>query len=218
MCGLYDVSVARFGRVNNSITLADNFGEQKEIFDGVDVSLSARLPRGIVVQGGTSTGRVKTDNCFVIDSPQALLNCDVTPPFQTQVKLLGVYPLPFWGIQTSATFQSLPGPQITATYVARNAEILPSLGRNLSSGANGTASVPLIKPGTLYGDRLNQLDFRLSKIFRFGTRRVQANMDLYNMLNGAAVLAQNNNFGAAWLMPNQVLQGRLVRFSGQFDF
>lgn len=218
VCGLYDVSVARFGRVDNSITLAGNFGDQQEVFDGVDVSLSARLPRGIVVQGGTSTGRVKTDNCFVIDSPQALLNCDVTPPFQTQVKLLGVYPLPFWGIQTSATFQSLPGPQITATYVARNAEILPSLGRNLSSGANGTASVPLIKPGTLYGDRLNQLDFRLSKIFRFGTRRIQANMDVYNMLNGAAVLAQNNNFGTAWLVPSQVLQGRLVRFSGQFDF
>lgn len=218
VCGLHDVSVARFGRVNNSITLAGNFGEQHEVFDGVDVSLSARLPRGIVLQGGTSTGRVKTDNCFVIDSPQALLNCDVTPPFQTQVKLLGVYPLPFWGIQTSATFQSLPGPQILATYVARNSEILPSLGRNLSSGVNGTTPVPLIKPGTVFGNRLNQLDFRLSKIFRSGSRRVQANLDLYNMLNGAAVLAQNNNFGTAWLVPSQVLQGRLIRFSGQFDF
>ena len=33
---------------------------------------------------------------------------------------------------------------ITATYTARNAEIAPSLGRNLSSGANGTATVQLI--------------------------------------------------------------------------
>ncbi len=219
ICGLYDVSPARFGRVNNSITLADNFGEQREVYDGVDVNVSARLPRGVVLQGGTSTGRVLTDNCFVIDSPQALLNCRVAPPFQTQVKLLGVYPLPFWGIQTSATFQSLPGPQITASYVARNAEIVPSLGRNLSSGANGTATVPLIAPGTLYGDRLNQLDFRVSKIFRFWqNRRLQANVDIYNMLNGAAVLAQNNAYGSAWLVPSQVLQGRLVRFSGQFDF
>jgi hypothetical protein len=36
---------------------------------------------------------------------------------------------------------------ITATYTARNAEISPSLGRNLSSGASGTATVELIKPG-----------------------------------------------------------------------
>jgi hypothetical protein len=219
ICGLYDVRPAQFGRVNNSITLSNNFGEQKEVFDGVDVNVSARLGRGVVLQGGTSTGRVLTDNCFVIDSPQALLNCRVAPPFQTQVKLLGVYPLPFWGIQTSATFQSVPGPMITANYVAPNSIIAPSLGRNLSSGANGTAAVPLIQPGTLYGARMNQMDFRLSKLFRFGSgRRIQANMDLYNLFNGSAVIAQNNNFGATWLLPSQILQGRLLRFSGQFDF
>jgi hypothetical protein len=162
---------------------------------------------------------VLTDNCFVIDSPQALLNCRVAPPFQTQVKLLGVYPLPFWGIQTSATFQSVPGPQITASWVAPSSAIAPSLGRNLSSSATGTATVPLIAPGTLYGARMNQLDFRLSKLFRvWQGRRIQANMDLYNLFNGAAVIAQNNTFGANWLLPSQVLQGRLLRFSGQFDF
>ena len=49
------------------------------------------------------------------DSPQALLNCDTTPPFQPNIKALAIYPLPWWGLQTSATFQSLPGPQITAS-------------------------------------------------------------------------------------------------------
>ena len=75
-----------------------------------------------------------------------------------------------WGLQASATFQSIPGPEITANYVARNAEISPSLGRNLASGPNGTATVPLVAPGTLYGERLNQLDFRFSKNVRLGTR------------------------------------------------
>ena len=36
---------------------------------------------------------------------------------------------------------------ITASYTARNSEIAPSLGRNLSSGANGTATVQLIPIG-----------------------------------------------------------------------
>ncbi len=43
-----------------------------------------------------------------------------------------------------------------ASYVATNALIAPPLGRNVASGANGTATVPLIAPGTMYGDRLNQ--------------------------------------------------------------
>jgi hypothetical protein len=54
------------------------------------------------------------------------------------------------GIQVSATWQSNPGPQIAANYVASNAVIAAGpqpLGRNLSGGANVT--VNLIPPGTL---------------------------------------------------------------------
>ena len=58
VCGLYDISAAKFGQSNNVVTLATNFGDQHEIYNGVDVSVNARLPRGVVVSGGTSTGRV----------------------------------------------------------------------------------------------------------------------------------------------------------------
>jgi len=171
------------------------------------------------VQGGTSTGRTMTESCYVIDSPESMRNCKVTPPFQTQLKLLAVYPLPWGGIQTSAAFQSLPGPQISASRVYTNAEVLPTLGRNLANGANGTVSVQLIDPGTMYNDRMNQLDFRVSKLFRLpGNRRIQANLDLFNMFNASAVLAQNNNYGGSWLRPTNILQGRLVKFGGQVEF
>ncbi len=86
VCGLYDISFAKFGQSSNVVKLANGFGEQLEVYNGVDLSLNARLPRGLVISGGTSTGRVMTDNCFVIDSPQRLLNCKTVPPFQTQVK------------------------------------------------------------------------------------------------------------------------------------
>jgi hypothetical protein len=223
VCGLYDISLAKFGQSENVIKLASNFGDQKEIYNGVDVSLNARLPRGVAVAGGTSTGRVLTDSCFVVNSPQELLNCRTVPPFMTQVKLIAVYPLPWWGLQTSLAFQSLPGPQITASYPAINAQIAPTLGRNLAScGAaatcNGTATVPLVAPGTMFGDRLNQLDFRASKILRLQRRRIQLNLDLYNMLNVSPVIAQNNTFGSAWQRPTTILQGRLVKFGGQVDF
>ena len=214
VCGLYDAN--RIVAQNNVITLSKNFGDQSEIYNGVDVSVAMRLPRGVVLQGGTSTGRVATNNCFVVDSPQqAELNCAVTPAFQTQVKLLGVYPWPILGLQTSATFQSLQGPEITAGRSYTSAEVAGSLGRNLTTG---NATIPLIAPGTMYSGRLNQLDLRLSKIVRFGgRRRVQANVDLYNLFNASPVLALNNTYGAAWQRPLQILQGRLLKFGMQLD-
>ena len=178
--------------------------------------MSARLQNGIVLSGGTSTGRVRTDTCFIVDSPQEMLNCEVAPPFQTQVKLLGVLPLP-WDLQAAATFQSLPGPEITASYTATVAEILPSLGR-LTASRGAISGIPLVAPGTMYTDRLNQVDFRLSKIFTLGRNRIQANVDVYNLFNASSILAQNNTYGASWLRPTRILQGRIVKFGGQLDF
>jgi hypothetical protein len=214
VCGLYDPN--RIVAQNNVVTLSNNYGDQTEIYNGVDLSVSLRLPQGAVLQGGTSTGRVSTNNCFVVDSPQQLLNCDTTPPFMTQVKVLGVYPWPWWGVQTSATVQSLPGPEITAARSYTSAEVIGSLGRPLTSG---TATVPLIEPGTTYAGRLNQVDFRLSKVVRFGSgTRILANVDLYNMFNASPTLALNTTYGSAWLRPLQILQGRLLKFSAQLDF
>jgi Carboxypeptidase regulatory-like domain/TonB-dependent Receptor Plug Domain len=223
VCGLDDVSRTKFGQSNNLITQASNYGDQREIYNGVDLSANARLPRGIVISGGTSTGRTETSACFVIDSPQQLLYCDVKPPFQTQLKGFIVYPLPWGGVQTSAAFQSIPGPQITASYTATNAQIAPSLGRNLASCGtaavcNGTATVPLIAPGTMYGERLNQLDFRLSKTVKVGRSRIQGMLDVFNVFNASPVLTLNNTFGSAWQRPQSILQGRLLKLGAQIDF
>ena len=81
-------------------------------------------------------------------------------------------------------------------------------------------TINLVKPGSMYGDRLNQLDFRVAKILRFGRTRTTVGVDLYNVLNSSAILTYNNAFvpGGPWLQPNSVLTGRLARISAQFDF
>ena len=213
--GLYDATPATAFLTDNLITFGRTFGTREDVYDGVDLNVMARLRDGIVVQGGVSIGRERTDNCFIVDSPQELLNCEVNPPFQPNVKMLGVYPLPWWGLQTSATFQSLPGPQILANYVISNAQAAPTLGRNLSTS---TATVPLVAPGTEFDERLYQLDLRFAKTGRLGGVRMQGMVDIYNVLNGNAVLAINTSYGASWLRPTQVLQARLVKFGVQLDF
>jgi len=65
--GFYDVSPAKVSvPQNNYFTLASNYGEQIQHWNGVDFSVNARLRRGFTVQGGLSTGRQETNNCAVI--------------------------------------------------------------------------------------------------------------------------------------------------------
>ena len=69
----------------------------------------------------------------------------------------------------------------------------------------------------MYGERLNQLDFRFAKLLRFGATRTALNVDLYNALNDNAVLQESTTYGN-WRQPQGILIGRSVKFSVQFDF
>jgi carboxypeptidase family protein len=217
LCGLYDITPEKFGEVDNIRTLSSNFGDHKEVYSGVDLNVTARFRNGAYLSGGASMGRTDTDACYTIDSPQALLFCHVVEPFRTQLKLNGVVPLPL-DFQVAATLQSLPGIPISASYVATNAEIAPSLGRDLA-GNRATVSISdVIPPQTVFEDRMNQLDARLTKAFQIGTKRLIAHLDVYNVFNGNTVLSINTNYGPSWLNATQILDARLFRVSAQFMF
>ncbi len=233
--GLYDVVPAKFGLVDNYVTLARNYGKQVEHWNGVDVNLNARLPNGLSVQGGLSTGKTFTDNCEVVDDvPEALLGatsflvgnagtwlaadaCRLEQPFLTQLKGFGGYVIPKIDVQIGATFQSKPGVQLQANYNVPSAVAAASLGRPLSGNAANVA-VNLVTPGALYGDRINQLDLRVAKLVRFGGTRTQLGLDVYNLTNSSAIQTYNQTFGARYLTPTLVLPARFAKLSVQFDF
>jgi carboxypeptidase family protein len=228
LCGLYDIKPAAFGLVENMVTQASHYGEQTQVYNGVDATMNMRFGAGGLISGGLSVGRTVTNNCFVVDSPQQAREgfCDNTPPWAqgTQVKFMAVYPLPF-EIQTSAIYQNSAGIPITATYTATNAQIAPSLGRNLGScrGAatcNGNLSIELIPNNTMFEPRLQQVDLRFSRLFRLGgNSRLRAGLDIYNVLNASNVLSINTTYGTTgWLDVRQILGGRLMRVGAQFDF
>ena len=78
----------------------------------------------------------------------------------------------------------------------------------------------LIEPGTLYGDRVNEIDLRFAKILRFGRTRTNVGFDIYNIMNASPVLTYNQNYvpSGNWLTPTAVLQPRFFKFSATFDF
>jgi len=145
--------------------------------------------------------------------------CENSTPWLTQVKFMTAYSLPRVGVNLSGTLQNLPGPALSATYVASNAIVTPSLGRPLSGGA-ANATVNLIAPGSANFDRYTQVDLRIGKSIRVGTFRTAVNLDMFNALNANSVLALNTVFGGArpWLTPQSIMQGRLLKISAQIDF
>jgi outer membrane receptor protein involved in Fe transport len=216
ICGLYDVVPSKFGQVNNLITQVD----KSEVYNGVDVNVRGRFPNGAQLAGGASTGQTVIDNCSAaVDSPEALRFCRQTLPFagQTNFRVYGVYPLPA-DFSVSATFQDLPGIDISADQVLTNAVIAPSLGRDLAAGARATRTVQLIEPFAMREDRRRQLDVRLSRAFRVAGARVLGTFEVFNALNANSVLRLTTRYGAAWLRPNEIVVGRLLKVGTQITF
>lgn len=220
--GLYDVTPAKFGLTDNFVTLASNFGNQTESWNGFDATISARPRNGLLVQGGASSGKTSVNSCEIrAKLPETSpLNpyCATETPFLTQVKFLASYTIPRVGLQVSGTFQSFDAPQngITANYNAPNASIVPSLGRSLAGGA-ANATVNLVQPFDEYGDRVNQMDLRIGKVLRAGTTRASLSLDLYNALNAAPVMTENPNY-ATFRRPTSIMAARFAKISMQFDF
>jgi hypothetical protein len=242
VCGNYDPTPASFGLTKNVIYPASKYGTQTEVFNGVDASLTARFLKSGLLSGGVSTGQTVTDICYLNNlpnvTPTTYINgaalaagtprnqdfCHVAMPWSsaTQVKLSGSYPLPR-GMQISAVYQNLPGVANSASFVVTNAQVVPTLGRNLGSckGAptcSATTSLNLTAPNALFDSRFQQFDIRLTKILRLGHYQMKGNVDLYNVFNGATATTSNTRYGSSWLLPSVVQAARLVEFSGQFEF
>jgi hypothetical protein len=232
------VGFGGFGIANqNVVKLSDDVGRQIEHWNGVDVNFNARLQHGFFASGGFSTGRTSTDNCDIVNklpedgfeslnffSPFFFTTmpnqfCKRDGVFTTQVKGLASYTIPRIDVQVSATFQSLPGVDITAPL---SAPFLPGVG-GLQS-LPGIANFHIVEPGQYYGDRLNQTDIRLAKIIKLGRVRANLGFSVFNLFNTDVVTGQNNTYTQVpggqgiWQVPNLVLQARFAKVSLLFDF
>jgi hypothetical protein len=100
-----------------------------------------------------------------------------------------------------------------------SATVAPLLGRNLSGGA-ANATLGLLPPLKYFQPRLNQLDFRASKIVRVGGDRLLVSVDLFNALNANTVQTYNGSYNPTgqWLTPLTILTPRFAKVSAQLDF
>ena len=213
--GVFDAN--RVVQATNLTAPAGKYGDQFEHWNGVDFSLNARLQNGLVLFGGVNTGKTVTDNCQVAAKVPESLG---TIPLQfcanqglllTQVKMNGAYTIPKADVLVSATFQSVQGPRVLANYtITQRAPGVPLV-------ASGTATVSLIAPGTEVGERINEVDLRIGKIFKVLKTRTVINLDLFNLFNSSVVTAENPAF-LAFRRPTGIMLARYVKIGAQFDF
>ena len=237
IAGLYDVAPSKSGQFSNLITDSRAYGDEYQYFNGLDVTLNVRMRNGLTVQGGTSTGKTVADACGVhaglpeasiaIGAGLATSTVSTTSPYchadfgwLTQLRGLATYTVPKIDVQFSGVMQSKPGALLAANYAVTAAAVQQSLGR-APSGNVTSVTVNLLAPGQMYGDRINQLDFRAAKILKFGRTKTMIGVDMYNALNSSAILTYNNTYagpGGTWLQPNSILTGRMTRISAEVSW
>jgi hypothetical protein len=226
----------------NYMTSEEDFGDARTSYwHGVDFSATARLAMGVTVQGGTSTGRGVRNNCDVTDALPELLgsarvdSCDVTEDWTTSFRGLASYTVPRIDVLVSASMRSISttpgggvatnGLSLAANYIVPNTVIQQSLGRLPANATSAqTTTVNLLNPGQLYTlSRINLVDMRFAKIFRFGGRRTDIGVDLYNLFNSNVTTGYQQTYeyqtnGASWLTPTGIAAPRLARFHLTLNF
>src|ERR1700704_4898051 len=76
-----------------------------------------------------------------------------------------------------------------------------------------TASYYAVTPqGTLFDQRINEVDLRVSRSFRFAAKRLQGMVDFYNIFNNRPAQGVTTTFDSTWLRPTTLLGGRLFKF------
>jgi hypothetical protein len=235
--GLYNVKPEKFSApVNNLSTYAPDYGTITQVYNGFDVNLNARMRNGVQLQAGTSSGQRVSDYCdvrsklpeqtqgFSTGSELPAFNpvnpyCHFEPGITTRFTGAGSYIVPKIDVQLAATFQSSPSEPLRADWTVSSAVVAQTLGRPLSGNAPN-ATINLLAPDQMRGPRVNQLDFRIGKVLRFGNQRATVSVDMFNALNADTVLTYNQAFtpGGAWLVPTSVLTARTSKITVQYDF
>jgi hypothetical protein len=242
---LFNLNPAKAGLYASQL-IDVNSDVNRTIYDGFEVSFTARLPRRAVLFGGWSNDRLITVSCDQYD-PNKLRFCDQTgqtfqeygttsmPPFRNDFKLSGSYPVA-WGIEVSGVFMSYAGKGNSYTaqdpslgvYWSVPASVFPNAQRTrvvtsapilLAAGTQTQApGVNLIAPNTKYQERWNQLDLSAKRTFRFDKKEFQGQIAVFNVLNGSTVLQEVQTYGANLGQPQNFLQGRMMRLALLINF
>jgi hypothetical protein len=197
--------------------------DRERMYESFNFEFKARPGLGANIFGGVAFERQLDKSCTAPDNPNSLRFCNDFEndlPYRTNFKLAGMVPLP-WGIVVSGVMQSNQGTTSSRT-------MAPTRGRDrypndcpapcpagqiiLPSNVFGQSSltIPLVDSDTVFTERINQLDLKIAKTFRYGRVSVTPSFEAYNLNNSDAIISyvSTNVLAASYLRPNSIMQSR----------
>ncbi len=223
---VYARSAAASARPTSNLDTYDE--ERKNAYQSWVVDGRWRIPGGGQLSGGVAIERERVKNCTSPDDPNYGGNgkalCDefaLDVPYRPGFKLSGTRTIGF-GVNVSMAFQSNASPTSSRTMaVTRGTTRYP---------ANCPAPCPagqIIMPSAVFGqttltynlepvratavERIVQLDFKVSRTFKFGRVTVLPTFEVFNVNNSDAIISYitTNALSTSFLAPNSIMQGRM---------
>jgi hypothetical protein len=209
---IYNLNRGKLGQSDLVDTTSTDSSVRGQTYTGFEASFNARIRGGATFFGGWWTDRTITVACDG-DDPNTLNFCDqrkLDIPHQHNFKLAGSYRLPL-DVDIAANLQSYAGGPLLVSWGPATS-LFPG-GRTTAVTVN-----TVIPPGTKYLKRWNQLDLGFKKVLLVRRTRVEAALDIFNLMNSSVTLAETQAFGSSLGQPTNILQPRLLRLSAQLKF
>jgi hypothetical protein len=225
--------------------ILDSFDpERQRIYNSYSFEFNARPGGRARIFGGLSVERELNVNCTLPDNPNFTRFCDerhledgFSIPFRKNLRLAGSIPIAY-GITLSGSLQSNRGVAIgtapgstttppnsasfavgpTTRYPANCPAPCPAGAVVIGPALTVTTlTVPLVPYLVNVADRINQLDIKASKNFRFGRATVSPSLELFNLTNPDQIVSYVSTSYAtsSYLRPNSIVQGRILGLSVQ---
>ncbi|MEP7119109.1 MAG: hypothetical protein ABI880_16095, partial [Acidobacteriota bacterium] len=132
---------------------------------------------------------------------------------QVAFRLSGSYRLPY-DISLAGTLISNSGyPYVSTASVTRAQAAAAGV-----TMTRATQTVLLSQRGDERFDNVTMVDLRLSKVFRFGTRSLTPQVDVFNIGNADTTVGNNATVGSQYLFPSEILSPRIIRVGFSLNF
>ncbi|MEQ1898438.1 MAG: TonB-dependent receptor [Vicinamibacterales bacterium] len=215
-----------FATGRNIVRMTENY----RTYNGMEVSLSARLPGGGILMGGWFADK-KVQNACDTDNPNNFRFCDTSGktlqeygkvpalPLLHEFKLSGSQRLK-WGFQASFSIASAPGNGtgsggLLSDPNQRWQQVQYAVPANLFPGGRTVpVNVPLLFPNQRRLARWNSVDMKISHTATIGRVKLNPQLDLFNLTNSSIVTAETLSYSDALRLveaPTTVLPGRMMR-------
>jgi hypothetical protein len=234
------ITVYNLNPAKNSVysqALIDRSSEHnRSFYTGVEASFSARLAGNGTLFGSWTAERNVSVFCETDDNPNGVTTnpsgatitdlyqgrtlseggrfCDQRNfgmPFLHEFKLAGSYRLRF-GIDVGGVVQSYAGLERVVTWQPA-ATLFPNGQRTQAQ------TIVLNEPGSLYGERWNQVDVNIRKNIRYGNGKVHTfQLDVFNVFNNNAIRTMTDTVGTSLGQVTAILPGRFPRLAYQFKW